>query len=548
MIFDIRTTVLLSVISSITCTIFIFQLWKNNRSRYAGLEFLFIDFVLQTFAMILILLRGAIPDWVSIIASNFMVITGCIAGYTGLLKFVERKNSQVLNYITLAVFMAVHTYYTYGYNSLEYRNLNFSIALFIICFQCGWLLLFQVSPVIKPLTLWAGLTYTAYCLSCVVRLAQFFFHLSRGNDLFYSGMFQEIVMIVYMVLFQLLTYSFVMMVNRRLLMEITLQEEKFSKAFHSAPYAISLTRMSDGTIFDINESFTSITGFDRDEIIGRKTMDLHMFSDNNDRAAIVKSLTEDGRVQGYDLNYRKKNGEHAIGHLTAEKLNVNGEMCIIASIADITERKRAEERIKKLLDEKEIILKEVHHRIKNNMNTIYGLLNLHTERITEPAAIAALEDAGSRVQSMMILYDKLYRSENVNEVGAGVYINDLIEQIVENFPGRIPVKVETHVEDFILDVKFLSPLGIIINELITNIMKYAFTGRESGTIDISASLKDNTVTLAIQDDGVGMPESVSLENSKGFGLTLVKLLSGQIHGSIRIERDSGTRFVMEFPL
>lgn len=546
MIIDIRTIVLLSVITCFICTLLIVLLWRQNRSRYSGLGFLVLDFAFQTIALTLIVLRGVIPDWISIIISNFMVVSGSIAGYIGLLRFIDRKNIQILNYILLAVFTAVHVYFTYGNASLEYRNLNLSVALLVICFQCSRLLLYRVTPEIKHLTFWAGIIFAGYCLVSTARIAEFFFHVNYENDLFHSGLFQGIIQIIFISLFLLLTYSFVIMVNGRLLMEITAQEEKFSKAFHTAPYAITLTRMADGKIFDINESFTTITGFDRTEVIGKKTMDLHIFSKDDDRNAVVESLTKNGRVQGIDLGFRKKNGDSIIGHLNAEIIIVNGEINIMASIADITERKLAEDRIKKLLDEKELILKEVHHRIKNNMNTINGLLNLQAGRMVEPAAVAALEDAGNRVQSMMVLYDKLYQSDNINEAAAGTYLPDLVEQIVLNFPNSRSVKIETNIDDFVLEVKHLSPLGIIINELVTNIMKYAFKGRESGIITVSAMLKNNFVTLVIQDNGIGIPESVSLEKSTGFGFSLVNMLTDQLNGTIRLERGNGTRFVLEF--
>ncbi|PKL16077.1 MAG: hypothetical protein CVV49_18075 [Spirochaetae bacterium HGW-Spirochaetae-5] len=153
------------------------------------------------------------------------------------------------------------------------------------------------------------------------------------------------------------------------------------------------------------------------------------------------------------------------------------------------ERRDAEERIKGLLLEKDILLKEVHHRIKNNMNTINGLLSLQAESLTDPAAVDALKDAESRVQSMMVLYDKLYRSDNFNEVSISEYLPGLIAEITENFPNKKSVQIESSIDDFILGVQTLLPIGIIVNELITNTMKYAFAGRDGGSIKISAILK-----------------------------------------------------------
>jgi len=220
----------------------------------------------------------------------------------------------------------------------------------------------------------------------------------------------------------------------------------------------------------------------------------------------------------------------------------------VVTFLDITDRKLSEEKIKKLLAEKELILKEVHHRIKNNMNTIKSLLFLQAENLADPSAVAALRDAESRVESMMVLYDKLYRSTDFIEMSIKGYLPVLIDEIIGNFPNKKNVKVEKYIDDFILGADTLFPLGILVNELLTNIMKYAFAGRESGLIIVSAELDGNHVRIVIRDNGVGIPESVSFEKSTGFGLDLVSMLAQQIGGSIRIERGEGTAFVLEFDL
>ena len=218
----------------------------------------------------------------------------------------------------------------------------------------------------------------------------------------------------------------------------------------------------------------------------------------------------------------------------------------LVSFQDITDRKIAEEKIQSLLFEKELVLKEVHHRIKNYMNTIQSLLSIQSQPLTEPSAIKALEDASGRLQSMGILYDKLYRSADFTELSVKDYLPPLIDEIIINFPNSNMVKIEKRVEDFLLDSKRLQPLGIIINELLTNIMKYAFKGRESGLITVSATNTAGKVVISVQDDGNGMPESVSFDNSTSFGLQLVEALTQQLKGTIRIERGSGTRIVLEF--
>ena len=212
------------------------------------------------------------------------------------------------------------------------------------------------------------------------------------------------------------------------------------------------------------------------------------------------------------------------------------------------ERLKAEVQINSLLSEKELLLREVHHRIKNNMNVITSLLSLQADKLHDPSAIAALEDSGNRVQSMMVLYDKLYRSADFREVSANEYLTSLIDEIVNNFPNRGLVTIEKQIDDFILDAKTLSPLGIILNELLTNIMKHAFIGRENGVIGVSLSIKETHATLIVQDNGVGIPESIDITASAGFGMQLVGILTEQLEGTMTIERDNGTKFILEFEI
>ena len=208
-------------------------------------------------------------------------------------------------------------------------------------------------------------------------------------------------------------------------------------------------------------------------------------------------------------------------------------------------RIRVGQRILELQNARELLLHEVHHRIKNNMNTIYGLLVLQAEMLEDPLAVNALKDASKRVQSMTMLYGKLYQSANYKEMSVVYYLPALIDEISAGFDHTGKITIEKDIEDFVLPAKKLQPLGIIINELLTNIMKYAFTGRQVGTVTISATKNENHITFIVADNGVGIPEAVNFETSPGFGLMLVRELTRQLNGTIRIERSGGTRIILE---
>lgn len=227
------------------------------------------------------------------------------------------------------------------------------------------------------------------------------------------------------------------------------------------------------------------------------------------------------------------------------RLVLMGESNALSIIRDVTERKHAEDMIKELLAEKDHLLREVHHRIKNNMYTIKSLLSLQVASEKDSAATESLKDAESRVQTIMMLYDKLYLTENYQELSIKSYIEPLAQEIIRNFQSECNVSFHSEITDSILNVGILTPLGIIVNELLTNSMKHAFTGRNNGNITVSISINDHLLRLIIQDDGVGIPESISFQDSNGFGMQLIRLLTDEIQGKIGIERENGTKVTLE---
>jgi len=222
--------------------------------------------------------------------------------------------------------------------------------------------------------------------------------------------------------------------------------------------------------------------------------------------------------------------EALVAEKTIELESRNSELKI-----EIAERTKSEEEIKRQLAEKETILKETHHRIKNNIASIENLLFLQMESVTNKEALSALQDAAGRVNSMRILYDKLLFSENYTELSTKIYLESLLDTVISLFPEEKNVQLNKQIDDFNIVSKKLFPVGIIINELITNIMKYAFKDMRTCLIQISLKNIENHLTLTIQDNGIGLPAGFDIDKSKGFGLMLVKILAEQLGGSFTIE-------------
>ncbi len=217
--------------------------------------------------------------------------------------------------------------------------------------------------------------------------------------------------------------------------------------------------------------------------------------------------------------------------------------CVISHI-NITERKTAEREIKALLEQKEMLLCEVHHRIKNNMNTIAGLLKLQSISMTEQTAVDALNDARSRVQNMMLIYDKLYRSADHTSLHVREYFEALIDEIVKIFPNNKIVRIVKNIEDFSLDSRVLFTMGIMINELITNAFKYAFDKVPEPELDFSLRKDEQKIVFSIRDNGRGLPEKIIKGEREGFGLNLVSSLAEQLEGEMSIGKGPGAEIIV----
>ncbi len=358
-ILDLRTVVFNSILADIICTVVMVALWRQSRSRFAGMGFFVVDYALQTAAVFLVVLRGVIPDFLSIVVSNWMAVLGAAMGYVALERFLNRPGPQVQNIVLLAVFPLVHIYFTYIHPSLSVRNFNISAALFIICIQCAWLLFRRIDRSLLLLTRWAGLVFGGYCLLFMARFFHFFMEPHANADYFHSGGPEVLVQVLLQVLFIMLTYTLVLMVNKRLTIDIGIEEEKFSKAFHAAPYAMSLTRLSDGKIYEVNDGFVEMTGYLPEEIKGKTTFELNIWADIKERASVVIELVEHGHLQGREVRFKTKSGGILTGLYSAEIVTINNEESILGSFNDITDRIEAEQERLHLLEEQSKVLSEI---------------------------------------------------------------------------------------------------------------------------------------------------------------------------------------------
>jgi two-component sensor histidine kinase/PAS domain-containing protein len=216
---------------------------------------------------------------------------------------------------------------------------------------------------------------------------------------------------------------------------------------------------------------------------------------------------------------------------------------------DITERKRGEDAIRASLKEKTVLLKEVHHRVKNNLQTVTSLLNLQAVRTKNQTALDTLQETGNRVRSMALLHETLYRSEALGHVNFGGYIENICGHLFRSYgPKAAKVKLETHLEEVSVDLDQAVSCGLIINELVSNALKHAFPDGREGRITVELKMTpEKLIALRVADDGVGIPPGADIHQTGTLGHQLVFMLAEKLHGTVEVFRESGTVFQIAFP-
>jgi PAS domain S-box-containing protein len=244
---------------------------------------------------------------------------------------------------------------------------------------------------------------------------------------------------------------------------------------------------------------------------------------------IIGSIGLGNKEDGYDMKDQE----------ILEKLSV--------ALSESLMRKRAETSLKTALDEKELLLKEIHHRVKNNLMIISSLLSLQSHHLKDEETIGIFKESQNRAKSMALIHERLYLSTDLKNIDFREYITTLAKDLYRTYvTDQSRVRLELNIEELNIDINTAIPLGLILNELITNSMKHAFSGEERGTISIDFQKDGDEFKLMVSDDGVGFPENLDFKNTDSLGLELVNTLTDQIDGKIDLKVHNGTKFTISF--
>jgi two-component sensor histidine kinase len=253
-------------------------------------------------------------------------------------------------------------------------------------------------------------------------------------------------------------------------------------------------------------------------------------------------LTERRRVQEL-LNKSNEELEQRVSQRTVELMESNRQL-----MEEVAERQQAESRLESSLHEKEVLLKEVHHRVKNNLQVISSMLKLQARHINDPAVMTALTDSQNRVQTMALIHEKLYQSVNLADIDFAGYLDNLLSYLNRSYnSAQKQVSLRLQTEAVFLNIDQAIPCGLIVNELFSNALKYAFPNGNGGEIAVHLKAdEDERVVLVVADNGVGIPAEIAIQNSSSLGLKLVNALVEQLDGEMQYDATQGTRFTISF--
>ena len=314
------------------------------------------------------------------------------------------------------------------------------------------------------------------------------------------------------------------------LLTITLNEDISSYNSHCKAYFSTIFNKELKTKVSFEDSFKEIISPAR----------LRLFR-------VLLSQVKNGKSRQFELKMNFKDSEYWLDIFMNPIFDTEGDVAEISLVAhDISEKKKSNIEIVESLKEKEILLKEIHHRVKNNLQVISSILNLQSSFVTDENTLDILQESRNRIRSMAIIHENLYRTEDFSSINFSNYLENLTTNLVSSYRIHEDVVLDLNLEDVDLVLDQAIPSGLLVNEIITNALKYAWGREVKGTISIDLCDEDGMVCLEISDDGVGLPSEFTEMESDTLGLQLVTTLVEQLDGEIEVDIKKGTKYLIKF--
>ena len=337
--------------------------------------------------------------------------------------------------------------------------------------------------------------------------------------------------------------------------ELTERERRLSAIFeaaHNVAFVTTEPRGMESRILDFSPGAEMIFGYWKGDVIGERLAILHLPEDREKLTEIHRKMKKREVEFSGEITLLRKTGEQFPALLTIYPLrDESGAVgAALAVCIDITIMKRAEAQIRATLLEKENLLREIHHRVKNNMQVVSALLVLQSKKTKDRKILEMFRDSEHRIKTMALIHENLYQSRTFGTIDLAEYLTRLIQYLFRSYEERSAgVTLDLDVREITLDIDTALPCSLIINELVSNSLKYAFPEGRGGKISIRVTRDEGPVyTMEIRDDGVGLPADLDLETTETLGLRLVHGLAvSQLGGSIETGTGEGTSFIIRFP-
>jgi PAS domain S-box-containing protein len=328
-------------------------------------------------------------------------------------------------------------------------------------------------------------------------------------------------------------------------------EERFRLVVEDAPNAIIMVDEA-GTIALANSEAERLFGYAREDLVGKPVEILVPQRFHGEHPGLRAGYLQAPRVRsmgaGRDLYGLRRDGTEVPIEIGLNPIRTTEGEFVLASVVDITERRRAQAQLAAALREKTVLLNEVHHRVKNNLQVITSLLNLQAGRAHDPALRSMIDESRVRVQAMALIHQLLFERVDWSTVQLAAYLQRLGDLLASTY-GASRVAVEVVAEEIELDVQRAVPCGLLVNELVTNAFKHAFPGERRGRIRIELHRAgDSDAILRVSDDGIGLPPGLDIAHANSLGMQLAPLLAEQLGATLTIDRGPGARFELRFPI
>ncbi|MBA3018841.1 MAG: PAS domain S-box protein [Proteobacteria bacterium] len=310
------------------------------------------------------------------------------------------------------------------------------------------------------------------------------------------------------------------------------------------------------------------------DMVGKKCYFAYHGRDKACELCIVKQCFEDGEIHQFETKMIGTDDKHHFFWCTASVAARHEDgrpKMVIEFLRDITDQKMAKEALQIAYDqsiiyaeqlkeqikertraekEKEVLLREIHHRVKNNMQVISSLLKLQSRSIKDKRSVEMLKESQDRIRSMALVHEKLYKSKNLTNIDFNEYIEHLVQTLFRSYAvNREKIRLKLNIERVMLKIDKAIPCGLIVNELVLNSLKHAFADGDKGEIEVSlVFINENEVELFVSDNGIGVPEGMDFKNSESLGLKLVNILTDQINGKLYLDQSKGTKFQIRFKM